>query len=459
VKAPVLPVLLVLMLAAFAVLFGGLTGAGVLALSGAFLVAFAFLLFRRATSEADATANPRAEDDAQFLWMLMLVGIAVRVALTLTLRMAGMNDAIAPDEKTYHDNGQYFAMWMHGDVSGPWAPRWESSTQVGYFALVGAVYAAFGAYSVLPVLLNCIVGGLCAYPAYLVAARVAGRRAGRGAAVLVTFFPSLVLWSSLLIRDAFALFFLLWCACLAQRLLEKFRVRTLVALVLCLAALGTLRSYLLVLTAAAAVIAFLVSGVRRPIRALAISIACTALVLLLVKGAGLGADYLGDATLRGLALRRQNNGIGGEGAIALEGHDLSTPSGAFAYLPVGLAYFLLSPFPWTYAGRQGLAIPEVLVWYACIPFVAMGIAFALRRRRRHALVPLFVGALVTLLYSLVECNVGIIFRHRAQALVLLLPFAAIGWARRRRARERARPRRAKWTPRPAPRRATAAVRA
>jgi hypothetical protein len=37
--------------------------------------------------------------------------------------------------------------------------------------------------------------------------------------------------------------------------------------------------------------------------------------------------------------------------------------------------------------------------------------------------------LITVLYALVEGNVGIIFRHRSQALVLLLPFAAAGWVR------------------------------
>src|SRR5262249_53678185 len=150
------------------------------------LVAFAFVLFRGATR--DDVANRRAADDAQFLWMLVLSGIALRAALTLVLRSMttadghGMNDVIAPDEFTYHDNGLYFAAWVRGEpwAPHPFAPRWLGSTQVGYFAFVGAIYAAFGEYPVLPVLVNCIVGGLCAIPAYRIAARVAGRSAGRG---------------------------------------------------------------------------------------------------------------------------------------------------------------------------------------------------------------------------------------------------------------------------------------
>ena len=436
-KTPLVPALLALLLFAVAsVSFGGLEGAGVLALGSFFLVAFALLLFRRATTDARSVRNQRAEDDKQFLWMLVLGGTAVRAALALGIRAAGANSAIAPDEFTFHDNGQYFSMWLRGDVAQPFGYKWLESTQVGYFVVVGLLYSTFGEYQVIPVLLNCVIGGLCAWPAYILAARMGGRLAGRSSAVLVTFFPSVVLWSTLLIRDAWVLFLLLWGACFAQALLEKFRVRTLLLLTLCLAAIATLRSYLLVVTAAAIVTSFLVAAIRRPGRAIAASVACAAAVLLMMKVTGLGADYLGDASLKSLALRREYNAIG-EGGIGLAGHDLSTPTGALAYLPVGLAWFLFSPFPWQFSGRQGLAIPEVLIWYVCLPLVVAGAVFALRKRRRRALVPLFTGALVALVYSLVEGNVGIIFRHRAQALVLLLPFAAVGWARRR-ARERTR---------------------
>src|SRR6185503_9262787 len=104
-----LPAFLMLLIAAFSVVFGGLEGAGMLALSSAFLVAFALLLFRRTTAESLAVVNRRAEDDKQFLWMIILVGTAVRMGLALLMRTTGANEAIAPDEYTFHDNGQYFA--------------------------------------------------------------------------------------------------------------------------------------------------------------------------------------------------------------------------------------------------------------------------------------------------------------------------------------------------------------
>ena len=436
-RVPLVPALVLFVLAAISLSLGGLEGVGVLALGGAFLVAFSLLLFRRATTDVTTVRNRRAEDDTNFIWTVILTGTALRVALALAMRLTGINSAVAPDESTFHDNALWFSAWMRGDVATPFSFKWGGSIQVGYFALAGALYGTFGEYPFVPVLVNCVVGGLCAYPAYLLAARVSGRRAGRGAALLVTFFPSLVLWSALLIRDGCVLFVLLWAACLAQSLLLRFRIRTVVWLVLCLAALATLRSYLLMLMVAAIVISLLVAAVRKPGRAVVTAVICGGIVLALMKFGDLGGDFFGDSALKNLAQRRVFNAIGGEGSIALEGYDLSTPTGALTYLPIGLCWFLLSPFPWQYSGRQGLAIPEVLIWYVCIPFVVSGAAFALRRRRKLALVPLTAGLLVTLLYSLVEGNVGIIFRHRAQALALLLPFAAIGWARRKTS-ERAR---------------------
>ncbi len=434
-----LPAVLVVLVAGLSVLLGGEQGAGIVAIGGVFLVAFASLLFRRAAMRRGPFgAAPRApESDAHFLWFVFLAGALLRVALALTLRFTGFNNVIAPDEYTFHDHGTWFAMWLEGEAPTPFAYRFQEHSQVGYFAVVGVLYGVFGPIQIVPVLVNCIVGALCARPAFAIAARMGGRPAARTAALLVTFFPSLVLWSSLLVREAFVLFAILWSARLAQSLLQRFRPATLLGLFACLAGLATLRAYVFLVLVGAILLAYLMAAIRSPARALATGLVCGAGILMLVKGAGLAQDFLAEASLQNLALRRQYNALGGPGGIGLEGHDLSTPMGALTYLPIGLSYFLLAPFPWESGGRQMFALPEVLVWYVCIPFVVTGTIYALRHRRRAALVPLLMALLLTILYALVEGNVGIIFRHRAQGLGTPLRCAAGA-----RARRRARPRRA-----------------
>ena len=52
------------------------------------------------------------------------------------------------------------------------------------------------------------------------------------------------------------------------------------------------------------------------------------------------------------------------GIFQQTGDDVGLGEAYFDY-----AYFFLSPYPWQFSGRQALAIPEILVWYACLPLV------------------------------------------------------------------------------------------
>lgn len=414
-------------LAGAAVYMGGEDGAGIAALLGMFLVAFMLLLFRREGARR-AGALTRAEEDFQFVAFIVLAGLFVRTVLAMGLRHAGLNQVIAPDEYTFHDNGRYFLGWLQGEFAEPFSYRWRNSTQVGYFALVGGLYWLFGVHEVVPVLVNCLIGALAAVPAYRLASQVGGRRAGRYAAVLVTFFPSLVLWSTLLIRDALVLLLILWCTVFAQSLLRRFTLRGVLLLVACLAGLATLRSYVFVMQTGGMLLAFLVAGVRRPGRAVATAVLAGLGAVMVVKGLGVGGDALAEASLEHISTRRQLNSVGQSGMEA-PGHDLDSPLGALTYLPIGLVWFLFAPFPWQVGGRQAMAVPDVLVWYLSFPLVVYGVAVALRRRRRPSMAPLLVAALFTVIHSLVEGNVGIIVRHRAHVLVLLLPFAGFAAAR------------------------------
>lgn len=436
-----LPLLLLLPLAGLAVLTGGAEGAGVAALAGVFLIGFSFLLLRREESRflrLDQGFNERREADVQFLGFVVLFSAILRIGLALGMRYAGVNEAIAPDEYTFHDNGRYFLGWLEGEFSTPFSYRWAGTSDVGYFVVVGSLYFVFGAYEIVPILLNCLLGAACAFPAYRLAGTISGRRGARVAAVLVAFFPSLLLWSTLLIRDAPALFLVLWSVVFCQQLMRRITLRTLLLLTTCLGMLATLRAYLFVLIVAAALFSFVLAAIRKPGRAFAAAIGAALAATVLVQGLGLGEDTIARATLEHISVRREWNSIGA-GGIGQSEFDLRTPAGALAYLPYGMLWFLFSPFPWQSSGRQALAVPDVLLWYVCMPLVVIGIVYALRRRRRAALVPVMAAVLITILHSLWEGNVGIIFRHRAHVLVLFLPFVGVAVVRlKQRARARAR---------------------
>lgn len=423
---------------AMAIATTGVGGAGAVLAVGLALASVAALLVRGDEVGARTPAAARRLADARFLVVLVVAGFVVRAVLALGLRALDLNLVLGGDEGTFDANARVFHAWLEGRLPEPFQEKWQHSSQVGYFVFVGSLYWVLGVVPLVPVLLNCIIGALTAIPVYRIAARIGGRLAGRWAAVLIVFFPSLVLWSSLLVRDAPALFLIAWAAALGQDLLRRVSLAKALTLIACLGVLATLRSYIFLLLAAALVGAFLIAAVRRPGRALAVAVLATLGILLLVRGAGLGEEFLAEDYLVRIDHQRRLNALVGNAAIEMGAHDISTPAGALVYLPTGLAYFLLAPFPWQLGGRQALALPDLLVWYACLPLVVMGAIWAYRRRRVPALVPLLAGISICLLYALVEGNVGIIVRHRAQALVLLLPYAGVQVARLvRRLRRRA----------------------
>lgn len=111
-----------------------------------------------------------------------------------------------------------------------------------------------------------------------------------------------------------------------------------------------------------------------------------------------------------------------------------------AYVPRGLAYAFLAPFPWQIERSLDLAVaPEMILWY--IVLVAATVTLARNRgewRRFFALAAVPVGLLLAL--SLAEGNVGSLYRHRAMTVPWILLLAsptlvAIGaWAFALRAR-------------------------
>jgi hypothetical protein len=58
--------------------------------------------------------------------------------------------------------------------------------------------------------------------------------------------------------------------------------------------------------------------------------------------------------------------------------DVSSAEGALSALPLGLSYLILAPFPWQLASvRQAITLPEMIVWWASLPLLVLGLWFAI----------------------------------------------------------------------------------
>ena len=96
-------------------------------------------------------------------------------------------------------------------------------------------------------------------------------------------------------------------------------------------------------------------------------------------------------------------------------------------IPIVMPYVLWAPFPWKAIRPRDLAVvPETLAWYGlqALTIVAL-IAYGRSRWREFFLPVAFAGGLV-LVFSVIEGNVGTIYRHRVMLFPAVFPLAAMG---------------------------------
>jgi len=121
---------------------------------------------------------------------------------------------LAPDSTWYHASAlRAVVAWQHGT-------EFPTGTAPEYFIFTAIAYRVFGANPLNAVLWNALFGSLAVVAGYRIAARLAGPSAARPAAVLIALWPSAVLWSSQLLKDAACLWLILLLLYLTMRAVE-----------------------------------------------------------------------------------------------------------------------------------------------------------------------------------------------------------------------------------------------
>ena len=364
---------------------------------------------------------------------LFWTALALRVTVALVIHFGVANEGLfAPDQTAYHLFGKFVADLWSQDVPGP-VSNMLPNIPKGYIYMVAAVYYLIGPYSLLPKLLNCLLGASMVPLAHDLALRMGtSAAAALRAARFVTWFPSLVLWSSLNIRDATIILLIALLCRQALILQSRFRFGTLFLLLGGLLAVIQFRAYLLFAIGAPILVSFVAQRSRNLVRNLILgSLVAVALIYAdQAAGEGRKGRFIDFEEIDNL---RHWNTVGASSQF--DQADISTPGKALVFLPEGLVLFLLAPFPWMVGSvRQVLAVPETLYFYWLIPWMIRGIRDLLRNHLRTSLLAVLITAGLTLGYSLGEGNAGTAYRHRAQILTFFLIFAASGLDARHRRR-------------------------
>ncbi|HWN10357.1 MAG TPA: hypothetical protein VNO50_14005 [Pyrinomonadaceae bacterium] len=373
--------------------------------------------------------------DGTFLLKLFIAALLMRMILGSAIFMFNGQDFFGGDALTYDSWGDAQALGWAGDkYSAAFARRFINApgSAWGMIYMVGAIYGILGRNLLAVQLVNSVLGAATAVIIFLCAHLVFENvRVAKVAGIAVAFYPSLALWSSQGLKDGPIVFCLSLAILATLKLGQKLSVRYVVALVVALFALLSLRFYVFYMICAAIAGAFVIGMQTLTATSFARQLAAVLLV-------GLALTYFGVTRSASVQLerygslerlqrsrldmaKRADSGFGRD-------VDVSTTSGALSTIPMGMIYLLFAPFPWQVGSlRQSITLPEMIIWWASFPLLILGLWYAIKYRLRMISPVLIFTLMLTLSYSVFQGNVGTAYRQRAQLLVFYFIFVAVGF--------------------------------
>jgi len=375
----------------------------------------------------------RAPENRTFLMRLFLIAVVIRIVLAMVIFVGHAEDFFGGDANTYDIFGQSLVASWHGDTyhTGKFASFTQSGASAwGMLYLVAVVYEVIGRNMLAIQLINSSIGAASAIVVYYVAQNLfSNSRVSKTAAVLVAFFPSLILWSSQALKDGLIILALALSIFATLRLMEKIKITYVVVLIGALLALFSLRFYIFYMMCAAVGGSFFLGSkafsaqgfMQRFIAVTAIGLAFTWFGVL----QGASAQFERYANLKMVQTSREDLAAAGSGFM--KDVDVQTTEGALTVIPVGLLYLMFAPFPWDFATlRQTITLPEMIVWWMVFPLLVLGLWYSIKHRLRQVSPIIIFTTMLTLAYSLFQGNVGTAYRQRSQLLVFYFIFIAVG---------------------------------
>ncbi len=397
----------------------------------ALVSALVIVLIRQNTSES------------QFLIQLFLVALILRMLFGVFLHAFNLRGFFGADALTYDWLGKAIVdVWFNViPATDPVAQKAMSTGTPGWgMHYLTAIIYVFTGQNILAGQSFCAVIGAATAPmVYICAQKIFNNgQVGRIAALMVALFPAFIIWSGQMLKDGLIIFLLVLVMTMVLHLQEKFNYFSVIFLIFALFGILSLRFYIFYMVAISVAGSFIIgqSGSAKSI--------ARGFILLIVMGVAL--TYLGVLRTAGENFEKWGNlesvqrsrldlsqsadsGFGGN-------VDVSTTEGAITAIPVGFTYLMLAPFPWQLGSlRQSITIPEMIVWWASMPLLVIGLAYTIRNRLRNAIAILIFTLMLTLAYSIFQGNVGTAYRQRTQIQVFLFIFIAVGWTLRKEKRE------------------------
>lgn len=371
------------------------------------------------------------ETERQLLLRTALIGFALRLTAAAIFVAVPETRVFHEDSTGYELAGRLVASSWLGE--GPPVRLAnlvnDAGRYPGFLLLVSGLHFVFGRFQMVPTAFTSLCGTVTIVLVYRLTARSFHHIVAHRAAMFVAYFPSMVLWSAMALKDPVMMMLIVTALLGAVHIRTRISVGAILAVVGGLVGAYFIRFYIAYVLVAAIGVSLLAARGRSFVGTFYRQLAVAAALITLLSAFGVTqklTSSLDEFSLENVNAYRYGMAITANSAFAKDA-DVSTTSRALAFLPIGAGELLLGPLPWQMTSlRPLLTLPEMLMWWAMIPSLFRGLRFALRRRFGEVVPTLIFGAMLTTLYALTLGNVGAVFRQRAQVFVFLFIFVAVG---------------------------------
>ncbi|MFH1508126.1 MAG: glycosyltransferase family 39 protein [Candidatus Omnitrophota bacterium] len=328
----------------------------------------------------------------------------------------------------------------------------------GYTYLLAFFHKIFGFSPISSTLLNCLFGSLIGTFSYLIAREYLSIKVARLTAVMVSFFPSLFLWSITNLKDTFMILcivFILWAFIRFNSVSGRGKLVFLSFIVAGLLALATLRKGVGFLMPIVLASSYLIS-LKKPSVFLKLLAVAGVILYLLLPGKDMlqKFDYMVHKSVyRLLAMHQATVPIKGSSYKILdekyylhnpEFHPYTSPDEEYyAYPTIKLGYlqyariylramthFLFEPYIWKLDSKlKLLSLTQMFFWYPLLSFALLGLFILMRYLSGQYLILFIYFLTMSFMIAMSQGNVGTLFRFRDLLTPVILLWSSVGIAK------------------------------
>lgn len=379
-------------------------------------------------------------EDGNFLLKLFILAVVIRLFLCLGLHLYSLS--IGRDGSIFYDDAGIprlawrITQYYKGASKSIYDPLGERNFYTNFLSIL---FYFFGFSYLTAKMFNVLFGALTAIFIYFISKEIFNRKIAKLSAVLVAFFPSLILWSVVNLKDSLVILLIsviLWATVKFQK---GYQLKYFPFIFFPLIILFDLREFLVLLFVPILIFVFIVTSKIKPVNRLIIIFLIVILFFKLspVINGYIETKYPGLRFSVDFLLSIHKGFISAGGSLyriydEIFYNDPAPPLGLFSppFLKAffkGWFYFILVPLPWQISTRlQLLSYPQMIFWIILLPLSAVGILTALRYNWKDSFLIILFIFVTTSAYALSEANVGTAARHRDMLTPFYLIFSSAG---------------------------------